>query len=211
MAYRATIGRRAYLFPDLKALLAKATPLRSGDQLAGVAASSLEEMMAARIALADVPLSDFLQDGFVPYDEDEVTRLILDSHDRAAFAAVSSLTVGAFRDWLCSGHATPEALRRLAPGVTPEMAAAVSKLMRNQDLILVARKCRVETRFRNSIGLPGHMAVRLQPNHPSDEPAGILASIVEGLRYGCGDAVIGVNPASDSRRASTSCCACSTM
>ncbi len=198
MAYRTAIGGRGYVFPDLKTLLAKATPIRSGDQLAGVAAGSLEEMMAARIALADVPLSHFLQDVFVPYDEDEVTRLILDTHDRAAFAPIASLTVGAFRDWLCSERATPEALALLASGVTPEMAAAVSKLMRNQDLILVARKCRVETRFRNTIGLPGHMAVRLQPNHPSDEPVGILASIVEGLRYGCGDAVIGVNPASDS-------------
>ena len=198
MAYRAAIGQRAYVFPDLKALLAKASPIRSGDQLAGVAAGSLEEMMAARIALADVPLTDFLQDVFVPYDEDEVTRLILDTHDRAAFAPVSSLTVGAFRDWLCSELATPEALAHLASGLTPEMVAGVSKLMRNQDLILVARKCRVETRFRNTIGLPGHMAVRLQPNHPSDDPVGILASVVEGLRYGCGDAVIGVNPASDS-------------
>ena len=198
MAYRATIGRRSYVFADLKTLLAKATPLRSGDQLAGVAASSAEEMMAARIALADVPLSDFLQDVFVPYELDEVTRLILDSHDRAAFAPVASLTVGAFRDWLCSEHATTAMLAGVSPGITPEMAAAVSKLMRNQDLILVARKCRVETRFRNTIGLAGRMAVRLQPNHPSDEPAGILASIVEGLRYGCGDAVIGINPASDS-------------
>ena len=197
MPYRSTIGRASYLFPDLKAVLAKATPIRSGDQLAGVAAESLEQMMAARIALADIPLSNFLNEALVPYEQDEVTRLILDTHDAAAFAPAASLTVGGFRDWLCSDLATTEALARLAPGITPEMAAAVSKLMRNQDLILVARKCRTTTAFRNTIGLPGRMAVRLQPNHPSDDPAGILAAIIEGLRYGCGDAVIGVNPASD--------------
>jgi ethanolamine ammonia-lyase large subunit len=198
MAFRATIGRTSHAFPDLKSVLARASSPRSGDALAGVAAASLEEMMAARLVLADLPLTALLDDAFVPYEADEVTRLILDTHDREAFAPVASLTVGAFRDWLCSDRATPLSLAALAPGVTPEMAAAVSKLMRNQDLILVARKCRVTTAFRNTIGLPGRMAVRLQPNHPSDDPVGILASIIEGLRYGCGDAVIGVNPASDS-------------
>jgi len=198
MPYRTILGGTSHVFPDLKTLLAKASPLRSGDQLAGVAADSLEEMMAARIALADVPLAAFLNEALVPYEQDEVTRLILDSHDAAAFAPVASLTVGAFRDWLCSDRADARSLRSLAPGVTPEMAAAVSKLMRNQDLILAARKAQVTTAFRNTIGLPGSMSVRIQPNHPSDDPAAILASTIEGLRLGCGDAVIGVNPASDS-------------
>lgn len=198
MGYRVAIGTRSYLFSDLKELMAKATPPRSGDRLAGLAAESMEEMMAARMALADLPLRTFLHEAPIPYETDEVTRLILDSHDAVAFAPVSSLTVGAFRDWLCSEVATTEALARLAPGITPEMAAAVSKLMRNQDLILVARKCRVVTRFRNTLGLAGRMAVRIQPNHPTDDAAGILASTIDGLSYGCGDAVIGINPASDS-------------
>ncbi len=198
MGYRVAIGTRSYLFSDLKELMAKATPPRSGDRLAGLAAESMEEMMAARMALADLPLRTFLHEALIPYETDEITRLILDGHDAVAFAPVSSLTVGAFRDWLCSELATTEALARLAPGITPEMAAAVSKLMRNQDLILVARKGRVVTRFRNTLGLPGRMAVRIQPNHPTDDAAGILASTIDGLSYGCGDAVIGINPASDS-------------
>ena len=198
MGYRVAIGTRSYLFSDLKELMAKATPPRSGDRLAGLAAESMEEMMAARMALADLPLRTFLHEALVPYETDEVTRLIVDGHDAAAFAPVASLTVGEFRDWLCSEVATTEALMKLAPGITPEMAAAVSKLMRNQDLILVARKCRVVTRFRNTLGLPGRMAVRIQPNHPTDDAAGILASTIDGLSYGCGDAVIGINPASDS-------------
>jgi ethanolamine ammonia-lyase large subunit len=198
MGYRVAIGTRSYLFSDLKELMAKATPPRSGDRLAGLAAESMEEMMAARMALADLPLRTFLHEALIPYETDEVTRLIVDTHDAAAFAPVASLTVGAFRDWLCSDAATTEVLARLAPGITPEMAAAVSKLMRNQDLILVARKCRVVTRFRNTLGLAGRMAVRIQPNHPTDDAAGILASTIDGLSYGCGDAVIGINPASDS-------------
>ncbi|RDJ21428.1 ethanolamine ammonia-lyase subunit EutB [Bosea caraganae] len=198
MAYRVTVGRQTHVFADLKQVMAKATPLRSGDMLAGLAAASMEECMAAKIALADLPLRIFLSEALVPYEQDEVTRLILDTHDAAAFAPIAALTVGEFRDWLCSEAATTEVLAGIAPGVTPEMAAAVSKLMRNQDLILVARKCRVVTRFRNTLGLPGTMAVRLQPNHPTDDAAGILASIVDGLLYGCGDAVIGINPASDS-------------
>lgn len=198
MGYRVAIGTRSYLFSDLKELMAKATPPRSGDRLAGLAAESMEEMMAARMALADLPLRTFLHEALIPYETDEVTRLIVDTHDAAAFAPVASLTVGEFRDWLCSDAATTEVLARLAPGITPEMAAAVSKLMRNQDLILVARKCRVVTRFRNTLGLAGRMAVRIQPNHPTDDAAGILASTIDGLSYGCGDAVIGINPASDS-------------
>lgn len=198
MTFRQTIGQRTHLFRDLKDLMAKATPLRSGDQLAGVAASSAEEMVAARMTLSDQPLKLFLSEALVPYELDEVTRLIIDRHDAAAFAPVSHLTVGGFRDWLLSDAATPELLAALAPGITPEMAAAVSKLMRNQDLIAVARKCRVVTRFRNTIGLPGTMAVRLQPNHPTDDARGIAASIADGLLNGAGDATIGINPASDS-------------
>ena len=198
MGYSYRIGTETYRFPDLRDLLAKATPLRSGDVLAGVAAQSAEQRMAARLALADLPLRKFLDEPLVPYEEDEVTRLVLDHHDEAAFAEIAHLTVGEFRDWLLSESADSDALARIAPGVTPEMAAAVSKLMRNQDLIAAARKCRVVTRFRDTLGLPGHLAVRLQPNHPTDDPKGIAASILDGLLYGCGDAVIGVNPASDS-------------
>ncbi|CEJ16064.1 Ethanolamine ammonia-lyase heavy chain [bacterium YEK0313] len=198
MPFRTTVGRTTHVFADLKELMAKATPIRSGDQLAGIAAASREESVAARLALADLPLKAILAEPLIDYDADEVTRLILDGHDERAFAAVAHLTVGEFRDWLLSAAATPKALARLAPGVTPEIAAAVSKLMRNQDLILAARKAQVVTRFRNTIGLPGTMAVRLQPNHPYDDPAGIAASIVDGLMYGAGDATIGINPASDS-------------
>ncbi|QIB36413.1 ethanolamine ammonia-lyase subunit EutB [Ancylobacter pratisalsi] len=198
MVYRHLVGSQSYVFRDLKELMAKATPIRSGDMLAGVAASSAEENVAARMCLAEVPLATFLTEALVPYESDEVTRLILDTHDAAAFAPVSHMMVGDFRDFLLSDAANAQSLAALAPGITPEMAAAVSKLMRNQDLIAVARKCRVVTRFRNTIGLPGTMAVRLQPNHPTDDRAGITASILDGLLYGCGDAVIGINPASDS-------------
>jgi ethanolamine ammonia-lyase large subunit len=198
MPYRHTVGQHNWTFEDLKALMAKATPVRSGDVLAGIAAESAEEGWAAKMCLADVPLKTFLTEALVPYEEDEITRLILDTHDGEAFRPIAHLTVGEFRDWLLSDLATPAALAGIAPGVTPEMAAAVSKLMRNQDLILVARKCQVVRRFRNTVGLAGTMAVRLQPNHPTDDPRGISASIVDGLLYGCGDAVIGVNPASDS-------------
>ena len=198
MGYRATLGGHGYGFADLRTLLAKATPARSGDQLAGIAADSAQERVAARMALADVPLQRFLHEALVPYEDDAVTRLIIDSHDAAAFAPVAHLTVGGFRDWLLSDAATGPVLAALAPGLTPEMVAAVSKLMRNQDLMAVARRCSVVTRFRDTLGLPGHLAVRLQPNHPSDSPAGILASTLDGLLYGAGDAVIGINPAADS-------------
>ena len=196
MGYHATLGLQRFAFADLRELMAKASPARSGDALAGIAADSAAERVAARLALADLPLATFLQQALVPYEADEVTRLIIDSHDAAAFAAVAHLTVGGFRDWLLA--ATPAALSALAPGLTPEMVAAVSKLMRNQDLMLVASRCRVITRFRDTLGLPGHLAVRLQPNHPNDAPAGIAASILDGLMYGAGDAVIGINPVSDS-------------
>src|ERR1700732_349789 len=197
MVYRHAIDATTYVFNDLRDLLAKATPPRSGDRLAGIAADSAEQMIAARIALADVPLKQFLHEAVVAYEDEEITRLIIDTHDKAAFAAISSLTVGSFRDWLLSDAATGEVLKKLSRGVTPEMAAAVSKLMRNQDLILVAKKCQVTSAFRNTIGLSGRMSVRLQPNHPCDDARCIPASILDGLMLGAGDACIGINPASD--------------
>ena len=197
MSYSARIGIRSHVFADLRQLLAKASPLRSGDQLAGLAAASREERAAAKLALADLPLTELLARPLIPYEEDEVTRLICDTHDDDAFAPVRGLSVGEFRDWLLSDQTDTQTLAALAPGLTPEMAAAVSKLMRNQDLILAARKCTVVTRFRNTLGLPGRLAVRLQPNHPTDDARGIAASILDGLLYGAGDAVIGINPATD--------------
>jgi len=198
MSHTETIGSRTYRFADLKTLLAKASPLRSGDELAGLAAASEEERIAAKMALARVPLRAFLNEALIPYESDEVTRLIVDSHSRDAFAEIAHLCVGDFRDWLLSAAADRDALVRIAAGLTPEMVAAVSKLMRNQDLIAVARKRPVVTRFRNTIGLPGRLSVRLQPNHPTDDVKGIAASMLDGLMYGCGDAVIGINPATDS-------------
>ena len=195
--YRMTFGSMTHVFDDLKTLLAKASARRSGDELAGLAAASDEERMAARFALAEVRLSDFLDEPIIPYETDEVTRLICDTHDAAAFAPLSSLTVGQFREWLLAYETDALRLAAVSPGLTPELVAAVSKLMRNQDLILVAKKCSVVSRFRNTLGLPRRMAVRLQPNHPTDDPAGIAASILDGLCYGCGDAVIGINPATD--------------
>jgi len=196
--YAASIGGTRHTFPDLKSLLARASPLRSGDQLAGVAAQTAEERVAAQMALADVPLRAFLADVVVPYERDEVTRLIIDTHDAHAFAPVAHLTVGGLRDWLLSDAPTPEGLAALAAGLTPEMVAAVAKISRLQDLIVMTAKCHVVTRFRNTIGLPGRLSARLQPNHPTDDPKGVLASILDGLLLGCGDAVIGINPASDS-------------
>jgi ethanolamine ammonia-lyase large subunit len=197
MLLRRKIREVTYHFEDLRDLLAKATPYRSGDALAGIAADTAEERAAAQMTLADVPLKAFLNQAVIPYENDEVTRLIIDTHDAAAFAPISALTVGDLRDWLLSDAATGEALAALAPGLTPEMVAAVSKLMRVQDLILVARKIRVVTRFRTTVGLAGRLSTRLQPNHPVDDPAGIAASMVDGLLLGSGDAVIGINPAAD--------------
>jgi ethanolamine ammonia-lyase large subunit len=195
LPYAHTVGGTRYVFPDLCTLLARATPFRSGDALAGIAAASGSERVAAQKALADLPLSAILQEPVVAYETDEVTRLILDTHDVAAFAPIAALTVGAFRDYLLA--AEPATLAALRPALTPEMVAAVSKIMRLQDLIAVAAKCRVVTRFRNTIGLPGRLSVRLQPNHPTDDPAGVAASTLDGLLLGAGDAVIGVNPATD--------------
>jgi len=195
--YTHSVGAKTYSFRDLKDLMAKATPERSGDLLAGVAAHTAQERAVAQMALAEVPLATFLSEALVPYEDDEITRLIIDSHDATAFAPVSHLTVGDFRNWLLGDDVDSAVLAALAPGLTPEMAAAVCKIMRNQDLILVAKKCRVVTKFRNTIGLPGRMATRLQPNHPTDDATGVAASLLDGLLYGSGDAVIGINPATD--------------
>lgn len=196
--YNTTLAHHNYQFASLKELMAKASPARSGDNLAGIAAQSAEERMAAKMALADVSLREILDNPLIPYEDDEVTRLIIDTHDKTAFQAISHLTVGDFRDWLLDDSTDTQTLREVAKGITPEMAAAVSKLMRNQDLILAASKCQVTTQFRNTIGLPGHLSVRLQPNHPTDDLKGIAASMLDGLLYGAGDAVVGINPASDS-------------
>ncbi|QIP15603.1 ethanolamine ammonia-lyase subunit EutB [Spirosoma aureum] len=198
MSYQYTIRGFTYRFEDLKTLLAKASPLRSGDVLAGLAAESYEERVAAQLALADVPLSTFLNEVPIPYESDEVTRLIVDTHHTESFSLISHFTVGDLRDWLLSDAADLATIRQIAPGLTPEMVSAVSKLMRNQDLILVAKKCEVVTQFRNTIGLRGHLSVRLQPNHPVDDAKGIAASMIDGLLYGSGDAMIGINPATDS-------------
>lgn len=203
MAYQCLLGEQRYQFQDLKTLLARATPLRSGDCLAGLAAQDAQERIAAQMRLADMPLKTFLTEAVIPYETDEVTRLILDTHNTAAFAPVAHLTVGDFRDWLLSEQADTLTLQALAPGLTPEMVAAVSKIMRIQDLISVAAKCEVVTRFRNTLGLQGCLSTRLQPNHPTDDPAGIAASVLDGLLYGSGDAVIGINPATDNYQAVT--------
>jgi len=195
--YSTNFGGETYRFPDLKAVLACASPKRSGDELAGLAAESDAQRVAARAVLADLPLSEFLNETLIPYETDEVTRLIVDTHDAAAFSTVSHLTVGGFRDWLLGYEADAAVLAALAPGLTPEMVAATSKLMRNQDLITVGRKCQVVTKFRNTVGLPGRLSTRLQPNHPTDDLRGIAASTLDGLLYGTGDAVIGINPATD--------------
>lgn len=197
MHYTASLGGKAYRFPDLRTLLARASPLRSADELAGLAAGSEEERAVAQQVLADVPLRQFLEEPLIDPETDEVSRLILQSHSRDAFAPLASQNVGEFREWLLSEGATPEILAAVRSGVTPEMAAGVSKIMRNQDLIAVARRCHNVARFRNTIGLPGHLSTRLQPNHPTDDARGIAASIVDGLLYGSGDAVIGINPATD--------------
>lgn len=195
--YRYQLGSKTYHFASLKEVMAKASPLRSGDQLAGVCAQSAEERVIAQMVLADLPLKHFLNEALVPYEQDEITRLIIDNHNQEAFSEISHLTVGDFRNWLLQESTTFVELARVSLGITPEMAAAVSKIMRNQDLILVAKKCQVVTAFRNTIGLSGRLSTRLQPNHPTDDLNGIAASIFDGLMYGNGDAVIGINPATD--------------
>ncbi|WP_394662806.1 ethanolamine ammonia-lyase subunit EutB [uncultured Sphingomonas sp.] len=197
MAYTSDVGGQRFAFRDLKHVMASASPARSGDELAGLAAASAAERMAARAVLADLPLTRFLNEVMVPYEEDEVTRLIIDTHDERAFAPIAHLTVGGFRDWLLSNEVGAEALSAVAPGLTPEMVAAVSKLMRNQDLIAVASKTRVTKAFRTTVGLPGRLSTRLQPNHPTDDLRGVAASVLDGLLFGAGDATIGINPATD--------------
>jgi ethanolamine ammonia-lyase large subunit len=196
--YAATLGHERYVFSDLRTLLAKATPWRSGDSLAGIAAASATERVAAQMALADAPLTRFLNEAVIPYETDAVTRLIVDSHDAEAFRPIAHLTVGGLRDWLLSDAATDASLAAVAPGLTPEMAAAVSKLCRLQDLMVIGAKRHVVTRFRNTLGAPNRLSARLQPNHPTDDLRGVAASVLDGLMLGSGDAVIGVNPASDS-------------
>ncbi|UXX94292.1 ethanolamine ammonia-lyase subunit EutB [Streptomyces sp. AD2-2] len=197
--YTSTLGGHRYRFGSLARLLAAASPERSGDRLAGLTAESAQERVAARWALADVPLTAFLAEPVIPYETDDVTRLILDTHDAGAFAPVAGLSVGGFREWLLAADSGE--LAAVAPGLTPEMVAAVSKLMGNADLVAVARKVRVVTAFRSTIGLPGRLATRLQPNHPTDDPAGVAAALLDGLLLGSGDAVIGINPATDSPKA----------
>jgi ethanolamine ammonia-lyase large subunit len=198
MKYTKSFKGRSYCFRDLKTLLAKASPLRSADQMAGLAADSELERAVAQLLLAELPLSRFIEEPLIAPEHDEVSRLILESHDAGAFSPIASCTVGEFREWLLSDSTTEKEIAAARPGITPEMAAAVSKIMRNQDLIAAARRCPVITRFRNTIGLPGRLSTRLQPNHPTDDPRGIAASILDGLLYGNGDAVIGINPATDS-------------
>ena len=200
MPHTHTIGQTRYTFPTLARLLAKATPARSGDELAGISAATAQERVAAQLALADLSLKHFLSE---PILDDDVTDLIYTQHDSQAFAQISHLTVGELRDLLLSDDATPERLSALHYAFTPEMAAAVSKLMRLQDLVTVARKIRVVTRFRTTVGLPGRLSTRLQPNHPTDDPRGIAASILDGLLLGSGDAVIGINPVTDNPRTVT--------
>jgi len=196
--YKHTVHTRVYHFDDLKILMANATPFRSGDAFAGITAGSYEERIAAQMCLADLPLKTFLNEAVIPYETDEITRLIIDNHDAKSFAAISAFTIGELRDWLLSDDADTKTLQQLQYAFTPEMLASVSKIMRNQDLVLAAQKCEVVTQFRNTIGLKGRFSSRLQPNHPTDDPKGIAAGIIDGLLYGCGDAVIGVNPATDS-------------
>ena len=203
MKFHLLLGKRTYNFESLKVLLAKASPEKSGDALAGIAATNAEERVAAQMVLADLPLSDFLREEIIPYDDDEVTRIIFDMHDAETFREISSLTVGEFRNWLLLDETTGERIQQVSPGIIPEMAAAVAKLMRNQDLIKVAAKIRNVSAFRNTIGLPGRLSVRLQPNDPVDDPKGITAQIIDGLFYGCGDAVIGINPATDNDQSVT--------
>ena len=197
MIYAHSIAGIRYTFESLRLVLAKSAPERTGDALAGIAADTQQERMAACMVLADLPLVHFLDEHVIPFEKDEVTRLIVAQHDAQAFASIRHLTVGGFRDWLLAHSSDTAVLQNIARAVTPEMAAAVTRLMRNQDLIAVAKKCRVVTRFRNTLGLPGTLATRLQPNHPTDDPRGVAASILDGLMYGAGDAVIGINPASD--------------
>jgi ethanolamine ammonia-lyase large subunit len=195
--YKHTVNNNVFIFDTLAELMAKATPLRSGDLLAGIAAGSYKERVAAQMALSEIPLCEFLNEPLIPYETDEVTRLIFDSHDKESFKSISHLTVGDFRNYLLDNTIQKKELTHIQKSITPEIAAAVSKIMSLQDLILVSSKCEVITKFRSTVGLKGHLSTRLQPNHPTDDVKGILASVVDGLFYGSGDALIGINPAFD--------------
>jgi len=201
--YKFIYKNQTYIFKDLKDLMAKATPKRSGDILAKVAASSEQERVIAQMKLSEIPLSEFLENQLIPYEKDEITRLIIDEHNKESFELIKNLSVGEFRNWLLSDEVTPDVIKNIQAGLTPEMVAAVSKIMRNQELIMVAKKCEVITAFRNTIGLAGHLSTRLQPNHPTDDIMGIAASTLDGLLYGNGDAVIGINPATDNVKQTT--------
>ena len=184
-------------FRDLRDLFAKANEEKSGDQLAGLAARSEQERVAAKYALADLPLQEIVENPLVPPEEDDVSRLILETADQQTFSTIKSMTVGELREFILGDEADEGALKKLHWAITPEIAAAVAKLMSNKDLVLAANKIRVVTRCRNTMGERGVLGIRLQPNHPADDAAGILLSAFDGLLYGCGDAVIGVNPATD--------------
>src|SRR6202142_1015958 len=185
-------------FSDLRELFAKANEEKSGDQLAGVAARSERERVAAKRQLADLPLAAIIQQPLIDPDQDDVSRLIAETFDEEAFRPIKSLTVGEFREFILDDAAAAAGLKSLQWAITPEIAAAVAKIMSNKDLILAAAKIRNITRCRNTMGEPGVLGIRIQPNHPADDVGGILLSAFEGLLYGCGDAVIGVNPATDS-------------
>ena len=195
--YKHTVNNSVFGFKTLAELMAKATPLRSGDELAGIAAGSSQERVAAQMALSELTLDTFLKNPLIPYEMDEVTRLIFDTHDSENFKKITHFTIGDFRNYLLEYSTQKEELQNIKFAITPEMAAAVSKIMSIQDMILVSSKCEVVTKFRNTIGLKGRLATRLQPNHPTDDIKGIMASMIDGLYHGNGDAVIGINPASD--------------
>ncbi len=198
MLLRTKLHGKTYEFPDIRLLMGKANEEKSGDQLAGVAADSAAERVAARLVLAELPLWVLRENPAVPYEQDEVTRVIRDAVDAQVYTEIKDWTVGAFREWLLSDNTTSEMITRVSTGLTSEMVAAVTKLMSNLDLVYAAKKIIVTAHCNNTIGAPGTLASRLQPNHPTDSPEAIRAEIYEGLAYGCGDSVIGINPADDS-------------
>jgi len=198
MLLRTKLHGKTYEFPDIRLLMGKANEEKSGDTLAGVGAETAAERVAARLVLAEVPMQVLRENPAVPYDQDEVTRVIQDSVDEAIYSEVKDKTVGDFREWILADTTTPEMLRRISSGLTSEMIAGVTKLMSNLDLIYAAKKIPVIAHCNNTIGAPGTLSSRNQPNHPTDSPEGIRAEIYEGLSYGSGDSVIGINPVDDS-------------
>lgn len=196
-----TIRGERFVFDDLRDLFARANEPKAGDQLAGIAAQSMRERAAARRVLADLSLREIVDHPVIDPTQDEVSRLIVESHDREAFAAIADFSVGQFREWLLDDSTDGEAIAAVRAGITPEVAASTARLMGNLDLMVAASKVRVVTRCRNTLGEPGVFGVRVQPNHPTDDVAGILLSAIDGLLFGSGDAVIGVNPAAESASA----------